>query len=199
MNKIVFVRHGESEGNQAKIVTGRMDVPLTEIGRSQARETGKLLQGFTFDKAYTSGLRRAQDTLNVILNEIKQPKVPVTIASALDERDFGVMTGAPKAALQASLGKDHYHSIVKGWDAPAPNGESLRMVQARALPYFQETILAQARANKNILVVSHHQTLRALLKHILNIPDDKIQQLVLKNAQPIVCTYQPITDSLIEA
>ena len=170
MSYIILVRHGESDDNAAGVVSGQSDVSLTPKGREQARLAAKQLAHLPVHAAYVSELRRTRETLGEILQELGIAAIPVTSHGALNERHFGSMTGMAKHDLLHELGQETYDAIVMGWDMPAPEGESLKMVHDRVVPYFKSFIYQDALAGKNVLVASHRQVLRALLKLLDNIP-----------------------------
>ncbi len=191
MSYIVFVRHGESHGNESGILTGQLDVPLTDLGIEQGKEVGAHLfdLGLVFHKAYSSRLQRAQHTLNVVLEQMPQSHPHIQTHGALNERDFGDYTGKSKLELQQAIGEKAYKEIVKGWNVMAPNGESLQDVQLRAVPYFESEILPNLKNDQNVIVIAHHQTLRAIIKHLDNISDEAISGVSIGNAQPIIYRY----------
>lgn len=198
MQALVLIRHGESEGNSQGILTGKLDVPLTVTGAEQARMAGRIVsrRGISFDAAYSSKLQRAQQTMNLVVGELPEYPGKIVEHNALNERDFGDYTGATKSLLQAKLGEAEYNRVVKGWNVPAPHGESLQDVQLRVAPFFQKFIISDLATGKNILVISHHQTLRALAKYIENIADSDIRSLSIENAVPMVYLYDPGTGVL---
>lgn len=198
MSYIVFVRHGESHGNERGILTGQLDVPLTDFGVEQAEQVGVSLRdlGLSFDEAYSSRLQRAKHTLCVVLEQMPTSQPPTKAHAALNERDFGDYTGKPKVEVQQTIGGKAYKDVVKGWDVAAPNGESLRDVQLRVVPYFETEILPSLKNGQNVIVVAHHQTLRAIIKHLDNIADDAIGGVSIENAQPIIYQYNTTSGEL---
>lgn len=186
MAVIIFVRHGESEGNINRVLSGQAHLALTEKGREQARETANKLRHIKIHKAYVSQLLRAKETLGEIQQQLGLKNIPVVSHAALNERDFGSITNRPKEDIKNELGERAYADMVSGWHTAAPDGESLEMVYARSVPYLRSEIIAEAKAGKNIIVVSHHQTLRTLVKFLDDISHDKIAELKLKNAEAII-------------
>jgi 2,3-bisphosphoglycerate-dependent phosphoglycerate mutase len=199
MSFIILVRHGESQANAQEIVSGADDWPLTQLGKQQARQAAEQLRHVKLDKAYTSQLSRAKDTLAEIAEALHRTDLPVVIAPELNERDFGALTGQPKAEVKQQIGNDQFNAVVWNWDVPAPDGESLKMTHDRVVPYFQKTILADATNGQNILVVAHRQLLRALVKHLDNIPDDQIAHYNLENAEVISYKVDDSTGALQRA
>lgn len=186
MSLLILVRHGESDGNVQQVLTGQHDAALTVKGKRQARQVATQLKNIPIHRAYTSKLRRAKETLAEIQDQLEGNNIPTTTDEALNERNFGSLTNRSKDAILKDLGEHEYFQVVKGWDNPAPGGESLRMVYERAVPYFQSNILNDVINNKNTLVVSHHQTLRALMMFLESIPDSKIADVKIQNAEAII-------------
>lgn len=163
---LVICRHAESEWNSLGIWTGLTDVNLSDKGRADSRLLGKKLQDITFDGAYTSSLKRTQQTLEGILTgKGEQLDLPRTANVNLNERDYGDLTGKNKWEVQSEIGEEAFTGIRRGWDYPVPGGETLKDVYARALPYFTKEILPRLQNGENILLVAHGNTIRALIKH----------------------------------
>lgn len=178
MGLLVVCRHGESEWNLLGKWTGWTDVGLTEKGVNDTVRLGALLKGINFDRAYTSVLKRTQQTLDALI-EGQGSEKPETIADkALNERDYGDLTGKNKWEVKDEIGEEAFNGIRRGWDYPVPGGETLKMVYERVLPYFQTEILPRLRAGENILVVAHGNSIRALMKHL-----DQIQEADMANVE----------------
>lgn len=186
MAYIILVRHGESEGNAEGRLSGQADTSLTKKGKQQARQTAKTFKHIPIQQAYVSELQRTRQTWDEIQRVLDSTSVPITVSSALNERDLGVLTHRNKQEVRQELGEQGYIDVIRGWDMPAPDGESLAMVCARVVPYFQSEILARAKAGDNVVVVSHYQTLRALIKFLDAIPDNEVPELTLQNAEAII-------------
>lgn len=186
MSYLVLVRHGKSEWNERGWWTGWRDIPLSPAGFEEARKTGEELKDIHFDAAYTSVLIRAKQTLEEILKVIDQPNIPVASDKALNERDYGDFTAKNKWELKEQLGEEEFQKIRRSWDTPPPNGESLKMVYGRAVPYYKEVIEPQLKAGKNVLVSAHGNSLRALVKYLENIPDEKIAELEIGTGEAYV-------------
>jgi 2,3-bisphosphoglycerate-dependent phosphoglycerate mutase len=195
----VLVRHGQSEWNLQNLFTGWQDPPLTELGRSEAREAGRRLKerGFVFDKAYTSCLVRAQDTLTLILEEIDQPGLETVCDSALNERDYGELTGLNKDDAAARFGKKQVQSWRRSYDVPPPGGESLKDTLARTVPYYLRNILPDVLDGKRIIVVAHGNSLRAMIMGMEGLSPAEILSRELATGVPIV--YRLKANSRIEA
>ncbi len=170
---LVISRHAESEWNLLGKWTGLTDVNLTEKGRHESTLLGELLDDIDFDVVYTSDLKRTQQTLDGILEGKPGTHNPPRINSAaLNERDYGDYTGLNKWEVKEKVGDEEFQSIRRKWNHPVPNGETLKAVHGRAVPYFDEEILPRLHAGENVLMVSHGNTIRALMKHLEEINED---------------------------
>jgi 2,3-bisphosphoglycerate-dependent phosphoglycerate mutase len=187
-NVLVLARHGESEWNKLNLFTGWRDPDLTETGVKEARRAGKLLkaQGFTFDIAFTSALKRAQHTLQLMLDELGQEKLKTVEDQALNERDYGVLSGLNKNDARARWGEDQVLIWRRSFDIPPPGGESLKDTAARVLPYYKAAIFPEIRAGRNVLVAAHGNSLRALIMHLDKMTPEEIVELNLGTAEPYV-------------
>jgi 2,3-bisphosphoglycerate-dependent phosphoglycerate mutase len=195
----VLVRHGQSEWNLQNLFTGWRDPPLTELGRSEAREAGQRLRqrGLVFDKAYTSGLVRAQDTLTLILEEIAQPGLETVCDSALNERDYGDLTGLNKDDAAARWGKKQVQAWRRSYDVAPPGGESLKDTLARTVPYYLRHILPDVLDGKRIIVVAHGNSLRALIMAMEGLSPAEILSRELLTGVPML--YRLKSNSRIES
>ena len=172
---LVISRHAESEWNLLGKWTGWTDVNLTEKGMREAEQLGKIIRDIHFDAAYTSELKRTRQTCDRILRgKGDQADLDRIIAKPLNERDYGDLTGKNKWEVKDEIGDEAFQGIRRGWDYPVPGGETLKDVYARAIPYFQSEILPRLQRGENILLVSHGNTIRALMKYLDQIPDEKI-------------------------
>src|SRR5436853_7755428 len=162
---LVLVRHGQSEWNLKNLFTGWKDVDLTEAGVAEARTAGRKLkaQGLGFDVAYTSALKRAQRTLDLILEEMGQAKIPIIRDQALNERDYGDLVGLNKDDARKKWGEEQVHIWRRSYDVPPPGGESLKDTVARALPYYVQEILPCVLRGERSLVAAHRNSLRVLI------------------------------------
>ena len=142
-------------------------------GSLEARRAGELLSATPIYMAHVSDLSRAKQTLEEIRKHINED-AGIKVHLALNERNYGIYTGKNKAQMKEEMGEEEFKRIRRGWDAPVPEGESLKDVHDRAVPYFEESILPDLNKGKNILVVSHGNTLRALIKRLENISDEAI-------------------------
>jgi len=185
MATLVLVRHGKSEWNEKGLWTGWRDIPLAPKGVEEAAATGASLKDINFDYAYTSALIRAQQTLDEILKILDQHP-PITNNQALNERDYGDYTEKNKWDIQNELGEEEFQKIRRSWDYPPPNGESLKMVYARAVPYFESEILPKLKDGKNVIIAAHGNSLRALVKHLEGISEDEIASLEIGTGEAYV-------------
>jgi 2,3-bisphosphoglycerate-dependent phosphoglycerate mutase len=187
-NVLVLIRHGESEWNKLNLFTGWRDPDLTETGVKEARRAGKLLkaQGFTFDIAFTSALKRAQHTLQLMLDELGQEKLKTVEDQALNERDYGALSGLNKNDARARWGEDQVLIWRRSFDVPPPGGESLKDTAARVLPYYEAAIFPEIKAGRNVLIVAHGNSLRALFMHLDKMTPEEILELNLGTAEPYV-------------
>ena len=193
---LVLVRHGQSEWNLKNLFTGWRDVDLTEQGIAEARAAGRKLkaQGLGFDVAYTSVLKRANRTLDLILEEMGQ-KVPVIRDQALNERDYGDLVGMNKDDARKKWGEEQVHVWRRSYDVPPPGGESLKDTVARALPYFVQEILPRVLRGERVLVSAHGNSLRALIMVLERLTPEQILKRELATGVPIV--YRLNADSTV--
>ena len=179
MAYLILVRHGESEWNEKGLWTGLADIGLTEKGKEEARLAGEKLKVLPVDFAFTSQLIRAKQTLDEVKN-VLGIDVPTFEDKALNERDYGIYTGKNKWEIQKEVGEEQFQKIRRGWDVPIQNGESLKDVYNRVIPYYQSEILPKLKGGKNILIVAHGNSLRALTKYLENISDKNISKLEIE-------------------
>lgn len=186
--RLVLVRHGQSDWNLKNLFTGWKDPDLTEKGVAEAREAGRKLKalGLTFDIAYTSVLTRAQHTLRLILEEIGQEGLETIRDQALNERDYGELTGLNKDDARARWGEEQVHIWRRSFDIPPPGGESLKDTAARVLPYFDREILPLVLAGRSVLVAAHGNSLRALIMQLEGLSGEEIVAMELDTGVPIV-------------
>ena len=177
MGTLIVARHHESEWNKSGQWTGIRDRHLTEYGFQKSTEMGSLIKDIHIDAAFASMQVRTIETLSCILESLDLCHVPTVHSSSLNERDYGDYTGKNKWDMQELIGKDQWDHIRRDWDCPVPNGETLKMVYARVVPFFMEHILPLLREDKNVLLVSHGNAIRALMKYIENISDEKVSEL----------------------
>jgi len=213
MLRLVLLRHGESTWNKENRFTGWTDVDLSDKGREEAREAGRLMSAekYEFDVAYTSVLKRAIRTLWIALDELDMMWIPVYRSWRLNERHYGGLQGLNKAETAAKYGDDQVKIWRRSYDTPPPPltdedprhpshdrryadlkraeiplTESLKDTVARFLPHWHEVIAPDIKAGKRVLIVAHGNSLRALVKYLENIPDDKIVELNIPTGIPLV-------------
>ena len=192
-NVLVLVRHGQSEWNRLNLFTGWRDPDLTERGLIEARWAGRLIktQNVNFDAGFTSGLKRAQNTMDIILSELNQGNVPVTRDVALNERDYGDLSGLNKDEARKKWGDEQIKLWRRSYDVPPPGGESLKDTAARVLPYYEANIWPLVKAGKNVIVAAHGNSLRALIMRLEQLSGEEILKRELATAAPIVYRLTP--------
>jgi 2,3-bisphosphoglycerate-dependent phosphoglycerate mutase len=185
---MALVRHGQSEWNLKNLFTGWKDLDLTELGITEARRAGRLLaaEGLRFDIAFTSALIRAQHSCRLILEEIGQPDLKTIKDQALNERDYGDLSGLNKDDARKRWGEEQVHIWRRSYDVPPPGGESLRDTGARVWPYYLRQILPQVMAGKKVLVAAHGNSLRALVMVLDGMTTQEIPDLNLDTGVPLV-------------
>lgn len=196
---LVLVRHGQSEWNLKNLFTGWKDVGLTEKGIAEAKAAGERLKkkGLKFDIAYTSVLKRAQNTLDLMLDELGQKGLKTVKDQALNERDYGDLTGLNKDDARKKWGEEQVHIWRRSFDVSPPGGESLRDTLARALPYYMKHIQPDVLSGKSVLVSAHGNSLRALIMAIEGLSSEQILKRELETGVPVF--YRLKADSRPEA
>ena len=214
--KLVLVRHGESEWNKENRFTGWTDVPLSETGRQEARQAGIILkeEGYSFDMCYTSFLKRAIDTLNLILEEMDMEYLPVVKDFRLNERHYGALQGLNKADTAAKFGEEQVKLWRRSFDIQPPSleaddernpafqpqyakidrsllplTESLKDTIARAVPYFESEIKPRVLSGEKVLIVAHGNSLRGLVKYFDGLSDDEIVAVNIPTGVPLVYEF----------
>ena len=211
MNKLVLIRHGESQWNKENRFTGWKDVDLSEKGVEEAHAAGKLLkaEGFEFDEAYTSVLRRAIRTLWITLDEMDMMWIPETKSWRLNERHYGGLQGLDKAETAAKYGDEQVLIWRRSYDVPPPEldetderylgndpryagvtdfpkAECLKDTVARVVPYWETDIVPKIKTGKRLIIAAHGNSIRALVKYLDNIPDDEIVGVNIPTGVPLV-------------
>ena len=196
---LVLARHGQSEWNLKNLFTGWKDPGLTDLGVEEARTAGRRLKGLglTFDVAFTSALSRAQETLRLMLEEIGQPGLETLRDQALNERDYGDLSGLNKDDARKRWGEDQVHLWRRSYDVPPPGGESLKDTVARALPYYVAEILPRVMRGERVLVAAHGNSLRALVMVLDRLTPKTIPGLELATGIPLV--YRLKGDTTVES
>lgn len=188
MGKLYLVRHGESEWNATGQWSGTSDVHLDDKGFDEATKFGLKFKenNFRIDIAYCSEQMRTRETIEGILNASQQFDVDVIHDSAINERDYGDYTGKNKWEMKELLGEDVFNELRRGWDVPVPNGETLKMVYERVMPFYTNVILPKLHEGNNVLIVGHGNCIRALMKYIDKITDEDIENLEMMFGQVVV-------------
>jgi len=196
---LILVRHGESEWNLKNLFTGWRNPDLTEKGIGEARATGKILkaQGYAFELTYTSALKRAQHTLDLILEEMGIENVTIVRNTALNERDYGELSGLNKDDARAKWGEEQVHIWRRSFDVPPPGGESLKDTAARTLPYYKAEIEPKVAAGQTVLIAAHGNSLRALVMAIEGLTPEQILKREIATGEPTV--YQLNADGSLKA
>jgi 2,3-bisphosphoglycerate-dependent phosphoglycerate mutase len=187
-NVLVLVRHGESEWNRLNLFTGWRNPDLTDKGLIEARVAGRMIKDhrIKFDIAFTSGLKRAQHTLDIILGELNQTHVPITKDLALNERDYGELSGLNKDEARKKWGEAQVLLWRRSFDVPPPGGESFKDTLARVRPYYDAVIWPQIAEGKNVMVVAHGNSLRAMIMILEDIDGEEILERELPTGDPLI-------------
>lgn len=187
-NVLVLVRHGESEWNKLNLFTGWRDPGLSEKGVEEARRAGKLLkaEGYKFDVAFTSALKRAQLTLDLMLEELGQTGLVTYADQALNERDYGDLSGLNKDDARRRWGEEQVHIWRRSYDVRPPGGESLKDTAARTLPYYEAKIWPEVKAGRNVLVSAHGNSLRSIVMKLDELSEEEVTKLEIATGVPIV-------------
>ena len=187
-NNLFLIRHGQSIYNLENRFTGWKDVELTNLGISQATEAGEILSGISFDLCYTSNLKRAQNTLNLMLEKMNQnPKIIKN--EALNERDYGDLIGQNKSEAAKKFGSEQVQIWRRSFDVPPPGGESLKMTAERTLPYYNDVIKPQITSGKNIIISAHGNSIRAIVMEIFNLSPEQILKTEIGWCEPWVISF----------
>ena len=194
---LVLVRHGQSDWNLKNLFTGWRDVGLTEKGVAEARAAGKKLkaQGLHFDAAFTSVLSRAQRTLDLVLEEMGETDITVFKDQALNERDYGDLSGLNKDDARKKWGEEQVHVWRRSYDVAPPGGESLKDTAARVLPYYIQEILPRVLRNDSVLVAAHGNSLRALIMVLERLSPKEIVAREIATGVPLI--YRLNADSTV--
>ncbi|PIQ84169.1 MAG: 2,3-bisphosphoglycerate-dependent phosphoglycerate mutase [Candidatus Omnitrophica bacterium CG11_big_fil_rev_8_21_14_0_20_63_9] len=201
MGTLVLIRHGQSQWNLDNRFTGWVDVPLTDAGREEARRGAMLIRDMTFDRAFTSALQRAHQTLQIVLETIGQPNVPVEKDQALNERHYGALQGLNKAETAKKYGDAQVKIWRRSYDIAPPKdktelnpegiSESLKDTATRTLPYFRSKILPQVLAGRTILVVAHGNSLRSIVMELDGMTKEQVLDLNVATGAPIIYEIDP--------
>src|SRR5690554_2344265 len=187
-NLLVLVRHGQSEWNEKNLFTGWRDPGLNAQGKAEATEAGGVMKkaGLSFDVSFTSKLSRAQETNRLMLAELGQSDIEIVENQALNERDYGDLSGLNKDDAREKWGEEQVHIWRRSYDVPPPGGESLKMTAERVLPYFDAEILPRVLKGERVLVAAHGNSLRALVMQLDKLNQEQVIALNIATGAPIV-------------
>ena len=196
MGTLVLIRHGQSQWNLENRFTGWVDIPLTDLGKKEAAAGAEFIKDIKFDRGFTSVLKRAHQTLEIVLKIIGQKNLPIEKDKALNERHYGALQGLNKADMAKKYGEEQVHIWRRSYDVPPPKdktewnpdgiSESLKDTAARTLPYFNAKIMPLVMAGEKILVVAHGNSLRSIVMHLDNLTKEQVLQLNLATGAPII-------------
>src|SRR6059036_359515 len=186
MAQMVLLRHGESQWNLENRFTGWVDVPLSRKGEQEARVAGQKLIGFRFDRAYTSVIKRAIDTLSIVLTVIGQTDIPIEKDQALNERLYGDLQGMNKAETISKYGERQVQLWRRSYDVRPPGGESLKDTAERVLPYYERTIKPYLLKGETILIAAHGNSLRALIMELEQLSREQVLELNIPTGAPLL-------------
>jgi 2,3-bisphosphoglycerate-dependent phosphoglycerate mutase len=193
VGKLLIARHAESVWNVTGKWTGLTDVPLSGKGFKESVMFGQALKELDIhiDFGYCSEQIRSRETLEGMLDAAQQFDASVAVSHALNERDYGDYTGKNKWEIKDKIGEEAFNNLRRGWDVPIPGGETLKMVYNRVKPFYSETVLPRLKAGKNVLIVAHGNSLRALKKYLESISDEDVRNLEMDFGQIIVYDISP--------
>ena len=186
MGRLILLRHGESQWNLENRFTGWVDVPLSPRGIQEARNAGEKLRPYRFDRAFTSVLQRANETLRLALDVIGQPTVPTERDKALNERMYGELQGLNKTETAAKYGEDQVKIWRRSYDVRPPGGESLKDTAERVLPYYDKAIKPYLLAGETILIAAHGNSLRALVMELEQLTKEQVLELNIPTGAPLL-------------
>lgn len=186
MARLVLLRHGESQWNLENRFTGWVDVPLSARGVQEARNAGEKLRPYRFDRAFTSVLQRANETLRLALEVIGQTAVPTEKDKALNERMYGELQGLNKAETAKKYGDDQVKIWRRSYDVRPPGGESLKDTAERVLPYYEKVIKPRLLAGETILIAAHGNSLRALVMELEQLTREQVLELNIPTGAPLL-------------
>ena len=186
MARLILLRHGESQWNLENRFTGWVDVPLSPRGIQEAKDAGEKLRSFTFDRAFTSVLARANETLRLVLEAIGQTAIPIEKDKALNERMYGELQGLNKDETVRKYGEAQVKIWRRSYDVPPPGGESLKDTAERVLPYYEQTIKPYLLKGETILVAAHGNSLRALIMELEQLSREQVLELNIPTGAPLL-------------
>lgn len=188
MPYLILVRHGTSEYNAKGLWAGWDNPDLTPEGKNQAQIAAKTIEDIPIDVGYTSPLIRHKETLEIMKKKLDRQDIPVFVTDTLKERNYGIYTGKNKWEIKKQIGEEEFMKLRRGWNYPIPEGESLKQVYDRAIPYFEQTIKLQVLQGKNIIISASNNVLRSLVKHLENISDEDIMSVEFSPGEVYIYT-----------
>jgi 2,3-bisphosphoglycerate-dependent phosphoglycerate mutase len=186
MGRLVLLRHGESQWNLENRFTGWVDVPLSARGIQEAKNAGEKLRPYRFDRAFTSVLQRANETLRLVLEAIGQTAIPTEKDKALNERMYGELQGLNKAETAKKYGEEQVKIWRRSYDVRPPGGESLKDTAERVLPYYEKAIKPHLRQDETILIAAHGNSLRALVMELEQLSREQVLELNIPTGAPLL-------------
>ena len=199
MANVILIRHGESQWNLENRFTGWVDVPLSPKGEQEAKAAGEKLKSYKFDKAFTSKLQRANNTLKFILTASHQENIPTEFDEALNERHYGALQGLNKAETAVKYGEEQVKVWRRSYDIPPPTdktelnpegkSESLKDTAARTLPYWEKNIFPEIKNGKNIIVAAHGNSLRSIVMHLDKLTKEQVLELNIPTGAPLLYVF----------
>jgi 2,3-bisphosphoglycerate-dependent phosphoglycerate mutase len=186
MARLILLRHGESQWNLENRFTGWVDVPLSPRGTQEAKDAGVKLKGFTFDRAFTSVLSRANETLRLVLEAVGQTGIPIEKDKALNERMYGDLQGLNKAETAQKYGEAQVKIWRRSYDVKPPGGESLKDTAERVLPYYEAKIKPYVLKGETILIAAHGNSLRALVMQLEQLTKEQVLELNIPTGAPLL-------------
>lgn len=199
MPNLILIRHGESQWNLENRFTGWVDVPLSQKGEQEAKAAGEKLKTYKFDKAFTSNLQRANNTLKYILTANGQTDIPTEYDVALNERHYGALQGLNKAETALKYGDEQVKIWRRSYDIPPPKdktelnpegiSESLRDTAARTLPYWEKNIFPEIKNGKNVIVAAHGNSLRSIVMHLDKLSKEQVLELNIPTGAPLLYVF----------
>ena len=191
MSKLIILRHGESEWNKLNLFTGWEDVSLTDQGKIEAKLAAFAIQNLKVDvnHAYTSALKRAKDTLEIVLYILKKD-IPIISDQALNERNYGSLTGMNKDEARNKWGDEQVKLWRRSYDVSPENGESLKDTCERTIPYFKKNILPKLYDGENVIITAHGNSLRSIIMYVEELSEKEIISVEITTGIPIVYEYE---------
>jgi 2,3-bisphosphoglycerate-dependent phosphoglycerate mutase len=189
MARLVLLRHGESQWNLENRFTGWVDVPLSPKGIEEAEQAGEKLRGFAFDRAFTSVLARANETLRIVLETVGQTNIPIEKDKALNERMYGDLQGLNKAETAKKYGDAQVKIWRRSYDVKPPGGESLKDTAERALPYYEKMIKPHLLKGETIIIAAHGNSLRALVMELDQLSKEEVLELNIPTGVPLLYEF----------